>query len=412
MPLWRTINSPRGAIALNSSSDGSESSSRSYSTSCSDTVEEVSRPVSPRGTVGVCTELAPQQTPAAPAAVRGPRSFATAGGVLPRYAPMVTGGVPLLLSGAWAVGPAPTTNGQSVAEARDHDGVVALAHRRVPSGALSVGGSGCSSFAFTTNVLKLRPTVNILVLGAPHVGKSLFINSYRAAVTNSTRWPTAPVGICGFYGTTTVEPFPNHPREPTWLCIDTPGRLYTTENEVLLERLVEGMPWKTRLLGPKALSLSQVEELVPIDANRADQCVVVVPATDLVEDNGWVSILLGRHRYSPAPQAASAVIYIKRLVSSLRGLMNDAPPYVVVSKMDKLGGADSPAACRAVSSLLGQCIPINRIFFSAFMEDLSSLSKGHTIELDSSTRNNLIQLHEAISQTVQWKDKVAAMRVA
>jgi len=119
-------------------------------------------------------------------------------------------------------------------------------HQRVTS-ARSLNGSLTLTNYVANVAAERRPTMNILIVGAPQVGKSLFINTYRAAVTNNVKWPAAPVGICGFYGTTSVEPFPNHPTEPTWLCIDTPGRFYEAEDEAVLEKLIEGMPWKTKL---------------------------------------------------------------------------------------------------------------------------------------------------------------------
>lgn len=251
--------------------------------------------------------------------------------------------------------------------------------------------------------------MNILVLGAPQVGKSLFINSYRAAVTNTTRWPAAPVGVSGFYGTTTVEPFPNHPREPTWLCIDTPGRLYTAEYEVLLEKLTQGMPWKTKLVGPKARSLAEIEDITCIAANQAHQCVVVVPATELIVDDGWLNTLLWRTRYHPADGVADTILYLKSLVSSLRALMNDASPFVVVTKMDRFGGAGCAPGCAAVVSLLGQCVPVNRVYFTAAVENRALLATGRAMVLESSTRQNLVRLHEDICFAVQWRNQMDAM---
>lgn len=255
-------------------------------------------------------------------------------------------------------------------------------------------------------MLEKKPTMNLLVIGAPQVGKSMFINAYRAAVTNTLKWPTAPVGICGFYGTTSVEPFPNHPTEPSWMLIDTPGRFYDRENELLLEKLVEGMPWKTKLAGAKALTVSEVADLVPIAANAAHQCVIVVPATDLVEDYGWGNVLRLRSRYVAAPDAGQVVLYLKSLASMLRALLNDAAPFVLISKMDRLGGCNCYAAREAILALVGQCVPVNRVFFAAFPESTSAMSFKQNLTLDSTTRENLIQMHEEICFAVQWKRRV------
>lgn len=253
------------------------------------------------------------------------------------------------------------------------------------------------------------PTMNILVIGAPQVGKSLLINAYRAAVTGNDKWPSAPVGVCGFYGTTCVEPFPNHPTEPAWLCIDTPGRLYEGDAEVILEKLVDGMPWKTCLVGKKALTLSQVGDLIPIAANKAHQCIIVVPATDIIVDGGWSTLLQLKGRYGLADDAEGVVLYVKGLVASLRSLMEDACPFVVVTKMDKVGGCGNAGARQAVSALLSQCVPSNRIFFSACgdSQPASGLSRG--LSLDPSTRESLVQLHESICFAVQWNRRVDFM---
>ncbi|KAG5466567.1 hypothetical protein LSCM4_01719 [Leishmania orientalis] len=269
--------------------------------------------------------------------------------------------------------------------------------------------SRSGSFAFPQQALEKYNTMNILVLGAPQVGKSLFINLYRAAITNTTRWPAAPVGIAGFYGTTTVEPFPNHARQPTWLCIDTPGSLYTAKDEVLLAKLTEGIPWKTKLRGPNALTLSQVKDLSPIAANKAHQCIIVVPATDLIEDEGWMSTLLWRQRYHPCDGVADSIFYLKNLTSSLRALMNDASPFVVVTKMDKFGGAGSRAAQAALISILGQCVPVNRVYFTAAAEHRTLQGPGRTMVLESSTKQNLVRLHEDLCLTVQWCSQLEAV---
>ncbi|TPP44769.1 hypothetical protein CGC21_8010 [Leishmania donovani] len=274
---------------------------------------------------------------------------------------------------------------------------------------LSVRSSRGGSFAFAPQVLEKYNTMNILVLGAPQVGKSLFINSYRAAITNTTRWPAAPVGISGFYGTTTVEPFPNHARQPTWLCIDTPGSLYTEKHAVILEKLTEGMPWKTKLKGPNALTLPQIKDISPIAANKAHQCIIVVPATDLIEDDGWVNTFLWRNRYRPADGVDDIVFYLKSLISSLRALMDDASPFVVVTKMDKVGGAGNSGACAALVSILGQCVPVNRVYFTAAVENRALLATGRTMVLESSTKQNLVRLHEDICLAVQWRSQVDAM---
>ncbi|KAH9601449.1 hypothetical protein LSM04_002030 [Trypanosoma melophagium] len=252
----------------------------------------------------------------------------------------------------------------------------------------------------------IRETMHILILGAPQVGKSSLVNSYRAAVTSNTKWPAAPVGICGFCGTTTVDPFPNHPTEPTWLCIDTPGKLYDAEDQLLLERLFTGMPWKTRLAGKDALRSEQIERLPVVSDNKAHQCIIVVPATDLIEDNGWMSFFQLRPRYSPAPDAEGVLMYLRDLVCTVRPFLYDASPFVVVTKMDLVGGAGNSLSRNLISSLLSRCIPTNRLYFSASPDDHSTYESKSRHNIDCDTRESLLRLHEDISMTFRWRKSI------
>ncbi|KAG5467096.1 hypothetical protein LSCM1_01277 [Leishmania martiniquensis] len=412
MPIWSRSTITPTAVELRSEDEDVSSSSNESDHSSSGTSSSRSIP---------CRAIAQEQTSAslrfaqpwripeegpssAPATSLHSNRF-TAGAV--RYA--ITAPVirPLLMG---ASSPAVSVHSarerwQSAQEHRVRSGRDSL--RSAPR-SLSARSSRSGSFAFPQPVLDQSNTMNLLVLGAPQVGKSLFINQYRAAITNTTRWPAAPVGIAGFYGTTTVEPFPNHARLPTWLCIDTPGCLYTEKNEVLLEKLTEGIPWKTKLRGPNALTLSQVKSLFPITANKAHQCIIVVPATDLIKGEGWANWLLRRQRYRPSDGAADTVLYLKNLTSSLRALMNDVSPFVVVTKMDRFGGAGSRAACAALISILGQCVPVNRVYFTAAVEGRAPQGPGRTMVLESSTKQNLVRLHEDICLTVQWRNQMDA----
>ncbi|RNF03234.1 GTP-binding protein [Trypanosoma rangeli] len=250
---------------------------------------------------------------------------------------------------------------------------------------------------------RLTETMRVLVIGAPQVGKSSLINSYRAAVTNNAKWPAAPVGICGFCGTTTIDPFPNHPTEPTWLCIDTPGRFYDAGSRRILKKLCSGVPWKTRLAGNDALSPEELEGLPTVSENSPHQCIVVVPATDLIQDNGWTSFLFFMSRYEAAPDAEGVVMNLQGLVSTLRPFLHDASPFVVISKMDLVGGAGNTTARRAIVSMLTRCIPVNRLYFCACPNDESSHEKKLLLRLDPDTRVSLIRLHEDLSLAFRWR---------
>ncbi|KPA86658.1 hypothetical protein ABB37_00760 [Leptomonas pyrrhocoris] len=413
MPLWGLSTAKRAAVELGSDDDRVSASTSSRSSSYSPTPASKPSIASPPPSL----ESPPNRVPAtaAPAhrcssgaaVVTSSRGFTSGAAARAAKIPMMLGvGTPQRLT-VQAV----HQRAMSLQQLQHRSSVCSSVNDpalNTPR-AQSPGSSRGGSFAFTPQVLETHNTMNILVLGAPQVGKSLFINTYRAAVTNTTRWPAAPVGISGFYGTTTVEPFPNHPREPTWLCIDTPGRLYTAESEVILEKLTEGMPWKTKLLGPKALTLSAVADLTPIAANKAHQCVIVIPATDLIEDEGWMSVLLWRNRYRPTDDVAARILYTKNLISSLRALMNDVSPFVVVTKMDKFGGAGSRGACAAVTSVLSQCVPVNRIYFAAAVENRALLASGRAMVLERSTKQNLVRLHEDICLAVQWGHQIQIM---
>ncbi|KPI87115.1 hypothetical protein ABL78_3827 [Leptomonas seymouri] len=412
MSLWGLSASKRAAIELNSDDDRVSGSTNSHSSSRS--VTPISKP-----TAAPASPLLGSQLYRVPSA-GVPATRFTSDAAVPAKARSFTSGAAASTNRAMMLG-VPTNqhltvgaiHQRSMVLQRSQEGSSMCSSVNDPVThtpcAQSLRSSHGGSFSFKPQVLETHNTMNILVLGAPQVGKSLFINTYRAAVMNTTRWPAAPVGISGFYGTTSVEPFPNHPREPTWLCIDTPGRLYVAENEVILEKLTEGLPWKTKLIGPKALTLSAVADLTPIAANKAHQCVIVIPATDLIEDEGWMSALLWRNRYRPTDDVASHILYIKHLTSSLRAFMNDMAPFVVVSKMDKFGGAGSQGACAAVTAVLSQCVPVNRIYFTAAVENRALLAAGRAMVLESSTKQNLVRLHEDICLAVQWGQQLQNM---
>ncbi|KAG8343520.1 hypothetical protein ERJ75_001745100 [Trypanosoma vivax] len=247
--------------------------------------------------------------------------------------------------------------------------------------------------------------MRVLVVGAPQVGKSSLINYYRAAVTNGTKWPAAPVGICGYHGTVTVDPFPDSAVEPSWLCIDTPGKFYDDKELPLLSHLLDGLPWKTKLLGEGgvASSLERLEELSAAPENKAHQCIIVCPATDLVRDHGWVAALQLKSRYESAPDANGAVSALRKIVAFVRSYFNGQPPFVVVTKMDLVGGAGNGAARRIIFHHLSYCVPVNRVYLCACPDDGPFCGVSGRTLLDQDTRMSLLKMHKDISSAFFWQ---------
>ncbi|EAN76897.1 uncharacterized protein TEOVI_000102100 [Trypanosoma equiperdum] len=266
------------------------------------------------------------------------------------------------------------------------------------------GGSQCGGSYRQLPVTEVvSDTMRVLFIGCPQVGKSSLINCYRAAVTGNTMWPAAPVGICGYCGTAIVDPLPNHPRAPTFLCIDTPGKFYGNENQLLLSKLFAGIPWKTRIEGDGALTAEELEKLSPVPENKPHHSVLVVPATDLVEDGGWGSVFQLKSRYFAAPAAGGVVESLRDMIGSIRALQDDASLFVAVTKMDLVGGADNPVSRRIISTCLSRCVPVNRLYFCACPGDESSYERRGFPQVDQSTRLSLLRLHEDLSLSYHWK---------
>ncbi|ORC91936.1 GTP-binding protein [Trypanosoma theileri] len=396
MPVWQRSKPQRPAVSLDSASESRSSSSSSTCSSHSST-----RSSSPVQSPSIASRSAGSASQLPPRAKRSSSLSVfphMGGGVL-----MHTGMLRTVQQGGRMNHGAMSVNGFARTLST---GGFASSSLHADDGAHTTVSRGSNSLMKMSIGNTIGETMRILVIGAPQVGKSSLVNSYRAAVTSNTKWPAAPVGICGFCGTTTVDPFPNHPTEPTWLCIDTPGKLYDAKDQVLLERLFAGMPWKTRLAGKDALQLEQIERLPIVNENKAHQCIIVVPATDLIEDNGWMSVFQLKSRYSPAPDAEGVVMYLRNLVCTIRPFLYDASPFVVVTKMDLVGGAGNSLSRNLISSLLTQCIPINRLYFSASPDDHSTYGTKCRLVVDRDTRESLLRLHEDISMTFRWRKSI------
>nr|CCC92928.1 conserved hypothetical protein [Trypanosoma congolense IL3000] len=268
------------------------------------------------------------------------------------------------------------------------------------------GDSGCfaaRSYRHTATVHPQDEVMRILFLGPPQVGKSSLVNCYRAVLTNGTKWPAAFVGVCGYCGTTTVDPLPDNPKEPTVLCIDTPGKFYGSSEMMLLNRLIAGVPWKIKVAGKGSLTAQELEAAPIVPENKPHHAVLVVPATDLVEDNGWLSVIQMKWRYCPAQDAEGAMHALRELICTIRSLQNDASPFVVVTKMDKVGGVDNSAARSIICSCLSHCVPVNRVYFCACPDDESSYEERGVLHVDRHTRRSLLKLHEDLMLAYRWQ---------
>ena len=265
--------------------------------------------------------------------------------------------------------------------------------------------------ALSSNRLFNQRTCNILVIGGTQVGKSSLINTYRSVITHNEKWPMAPVGICGRYGTTVVDPCPNHPTAPTWLLIDTPGKTYAdvddddSDDTIVLNRLFEGVEWKTKLLGKGSISVSALSQQDPTPLHKAHQCILVVNVCDLVTDKGLMRTFRFANRYEPAPQAPMVVAYLQSLLHRLRELQNDTPPFVVVTQMDKVGGVACVGAREAALISLRKCATVNSIYFTACPSlDAGPRERENPISFttDVDTRSEILRLHQDVMSSVSW----------
>jgi len=263
----------------------------------------------------------------------------------------------------------------------------------------------------TANRIFNQRTCNLLVIGGTQVGKSSLINTYRAVVTHNEKWPMAPVGICGRYGTTVVDPCPNHSTAPTWLLIDTPGKTYMdiddddSDDAIVLSRLFEGVEWKTKLLGKGSISVSALSQQDPTPLHKAHQCIVVVNVCDLVVDKGRMRALRWADRYEPTPQAPLVVTYLQSLLHRIRELQEDTPPFVVVTQMDRMGGVACAGAREAALISLRKCATVNSIYFTACPSfDAGPRERENPLAYttDVDTRSEVLRLHQDIMSSVSW----------
>ena len=259
---------------------------------------------------------------------------------------------------------------------------------------------------------------NFLVIGAPQTGKSSFINHFRAVTTHSDKWPAASVGRCGKFGTTSVDPFPNRVAAPSWILIDTPGKLYdrldddNSEDSMLLARLFGGVPWKTRLVGRGAVPLDDVD---CDSTHRPHHCIITVSAVDIVKDMGFMQKIWLKPRYVPSDHADELVKYLNTIVTKVRDLMGDRAPFVVVTHWDIVcPGSPNIDAVKAALMTLGQCIPVGRCYFvslaaqqsAALAMATTALGSGHASldgAVDAFSRKEMLRLHRDLMNDVTWQ---------
>ena len=292
-----------------------------------------------------------------------------------------------------------------------------------------------------------KPCANILVLGPRQVGKSNFINAYRSVNTSNSKWPVAPVGVCGKYGTTSLDPCPNNPQSPSWILVDTPGRLYAnlhsttassgsldsplgegaspqslsgrshTQDEydgndaLLLTHLFSGLPWKTRLQGHKSLPLAELGELPTVEENRPHHCVVVLSARELLTVEGsriWP-------RYVPSPALPNLRKHMADFLEYLRHLLGERAPFIVVTHMDNFSWRKSAEA--RIRSELRAFVPVNRLYFVDLPESETNIGSPTAVpkaspgvsnaaaagsSISTATRTTLLQLHQDILSDISW----------
>jgi hypothetical protein len=272
-----------------------------------------------------------------------------------------------------------------------------------------------------------RSCRNILVVGPSQAGKSSLINAYRAVVQGHSKWPVAPVGLCGRYGTCSIEHLPNSLYNPTQVLTDTPGRWFKlsdestgvprtgdekegegegrnkderegagSKNEVdksndkqLLGLLFDGLP-KTKLVGPKAVKVS---DLCSDPSFKPHQCIVVLSALDLVQTEGsyfW-------RRCVPKPEAESIRLQLRDLLDEIRSLQQDRAPFVVITHLDRLQAYRAEACVR---NILHTCVPSNRCYFVELPD--SQAVSSHSSVLHRRTVQEILKLHQEMMMDIGW----------
>ncbi|KAJ9467161.1 GTP-binding protein [Diplonema papillatum] len=267
-------------------------------------------------------------------------------------------------------------------------------------------GMGSRVASYTVGVHKAKKPQrarNVLILGKQHAGKSAFINTYRRAITGGDNWASAPVGRAATRGTDTFEPYYDQSARiggesnVSWVLVDTAGRRFnksmeqTPDEEELYQRMLEGMEWKTDLVDRESWLTAK-----KVPRNAIDHVVFVVPATDIITDNGVTATMFGRFEAS--------LLRVKDLAARFawweKHLGN--APFVVVTHLDRMEqwtlGMMRDTLEQKLRQTLGQIVHSNRVFVISNPEDPADISPH--------TEAALKRLHRKIAMDIDARQSV------
>eukprot|EP01062_Namystynia_karyoxenos_P003041 TRINITY_DN11068_c0_g1_i1.p1 TRINITY_DN11068_c0_g1~~TRINITY_DN11068_c0_g1_i1.p1 ORF type:complete len:507 (+),score=120.26 TRINITY_DN11068_c0_g1_i1:68-1588(+) len=231
---------------------------------------------------------------------------------------------------------------------------------------------------------------NIVVLGEQHAGKSAFINTYRRAITGHELWAKAPVGRAAQRGTDCFEPYYDQQQERArWVLADSAGRPLRKIEQVepIYRRMLNGMEWKVDLC--RETGPGNWREAREVAENAADHVILVVRATDVVQDRGIWQSLDGGGRFEGKLDRVSG------LQSHFRWWEQELgnAPFVVVTHMDRLSGYMlGGSAEKVVKDALGTVVHKNRVFCICNPDDPADITQD--------TARTLRKLHRDLDSDI------------
>jgi hypothetical protein len=184
--------------------------------------------------------------------------------------------------------------------------------------------------------------------------------------------------------------------------VDTPGRVYDTSKSItgdedLLDALVRGVPWKTTVT-----VATQLDTIAPAPHHKCHHCIIVVNALDFVEDRGQWAVLRLQSRYACGGNAGMAFFQLQHLVATVRSLLNDTPPYVVVTHMDRVGGVDCAASRAILLQTLSRCISPLRTYFIGNPEQPMMQHNEHRSTHNLEGTRELRKMHQDLLKSLHW----------